>query len=197
MLKQYFMQIRTDLLRQELSSITEENINAAKEFKRLTTEQLNYKQCPGSWSILECLEHLNLYGDFYLPAIEQQILAQPQHRPDSIFKSGLIGNYFANMMKPGSGKKMKSPADKNPSNSALSATTIDRFIKQQELLRSLLQQSRTANLTKVKVPISITRLIRLRLGDTFRFVVYHNQRHIAQAQRCVNTRIKMPETVTP
>ncbi len=78
---------------------------------------------------------------------------------------------------------MKSPADKNPANSTLSLTTIDRFIKQQERMKLILTQSRSADLTKVKVPISISSMIRLRLGDTLRFVAYHNERHMAQAQR--------------
>lgn len=180
------MQIQTDLLLQELCSITERNIIAAKDFRRLTPSQLNCKPSPESWSVLECLEHLNLYGDFYLPAIEQQLLNR-ELKPDAIFRSGVIGNYFANLMKPDQKKKLKSPADKRPSDSVLSVTTIDRFIKQQELLRTLLHRSLGANLTRIKVPISITKLIKLRLGDTLRFVVYHNQRHMAQAQRCITT----------
>lgn len=184
--KTIFMQLRTELLRQELLTITERLIAAAKELRLLSPEQLNQKKNPDSWSILECLEHLNLYGDFYLPAIEKQMIAHSEQKPEAIFRSGIIGNYFANLMRKTKGNKMKSPADKNPSNSVLSVTTIDRFIKQQELLKSLLQKSGRVSLTRVKVPISISKLIRLRLGDTLRFVVYHNERHVAQAQRCIN-----------
>lgn len=189
------MTIRTDLLRQELLSTTETLIDAARKFRLLTTAQLNHKQSPDSWSVLECLEHLNLYGDYYLPAIERQMLADAKATPDANFRSGIIGDYFANLMKKTKGHKMKSPADKNPSNSVLSITTIDRFIKQQELLKSLLQQSRTVNLKHVRVPVSISKLIRLRLGDTFRFVVYHNERHVAQAQRCIAANVSATETV--
>ena len=78
---------------------------------------------------------------------------------------------------------MKSPKDKNPVNSDLTATTLDRLLKQLELLKQLLNQSRKVNLIKAKTPISISKLIKLRLGDTFRFFTYHIERHIAQAQR--------------
>jgi len=77
---------------------------------------------------------------------------------------------------------MKTPIDKNPLGSQLSVTTIDRFLKQQEMLRSLLERARHIDLTKTKVPISLTKFIRLRLGDTFRFFVYHIERHIRQAE---------------
>ena len=78
---------------------------------------------------------------------------------------------------------MKTPKDKDPINSTLTVTTIDRLLKQLERLRILLNQSRTANLTKLKTPISLTNFIKLRLGDTLRFVVYHIERHILQAQK--------------
>jgi hypothetical protein len=86
-------------------------------------------------------------------------------------------------VKNGEVKKMQSPKDKNPINSQLSVTTIDRFLKQQQLLASLLTQSKTINLTKTKTAISLSSLIKLRLGDTFRFLVYHIDRHIQQAER--------------
>jgi hypothetical protein len=169
----------------DLLALSEKSIQQVKQFKSLSQEQLNFRTSPEQWSILQCLEHLNLYGDFYLPAIEKQILAHKHGGSNKVFKSGLIGNYFANLMKSTNGavKKMKSPKDKVPAYSGLTITTIDRFLKQQELLKKLLNQARSVDLTKTKVPISLTRFIRLRLGDTFRFFVYHIERHVAQAER--------------
>jgi hypothetical protein len=179
------MQINKKQLLEDLLNRTEVATNTVKQFKGLSTEQLNFRASDQEWSILECIEHLNLYGDFYLPEIEKQILAQSKTLKSKIFKSGLIGNYFANLMQVNNGKvrKMKSPKDKNPVNSRLNIVTIDRFLKQQEMLKSLLQQARYVDLTKTKTAISLTPLIRLRLGDTFRFFVYHIERHIWQASK--------------
>lgn len=179
------MQTTNTKLIDELLLIIETASTSAKKFKELTPAQLNYKTNPEAWSILECIEHLNLYGDFYLPEIQKQILAAKKVPADSIVKSGLLGNYFANSMKIKNGKvnKMKTFNDKNPLNSQLSITTIDRFLKQQQLLASLLIQSKAINLTKTKTAISISKLIKLRLGDTFRFLVYHIERHMQQAEK--------------
>jgi hypothetical protein len=174
---------RKELIR-ELTMMTEQSTEAVVAFKSLPLDALNYKEHPQKWSILECIEHLNLYGDFYLPEIERRILiATPD--PDSLtFSSGIIGDYFANLMKYNDGKlkKMKSPKDKNPVNSELSIT-LDRFLKQQDRLRALLQQSSKMDLTKVKCSISLTPLIKLRLGDTLRFFIYHIDRHVQQARK--------------
>jgi len=178
------MQIKNNILIDDLLRRTESSTAKAKEFELLSNEQLQYRT-EGRWSILECLEHLNLYGDFYLVEIEKQIIAN-QHKPASaLFKSGVLGNYFANLMevKDGKIKKMKTPRDKNPSNSNLSITTISRFLKQQERLVSLLNRSGKIDLTKTKTSLSLTSLIKLRLGDTLRFYTYHIERHVWQAEK--------------
>ena len=179
------MQTDSNSLIEEMLALTERASSAARKFRENPNRNLNFRNHPEQWSALECLEHLNRYGEFYLPAIEKAILSQQKNRNVNTFKSGLFGNYFANLMRVKEGKitKMRTPADKNPLGSQLSLTTVDRFLKQQEMLKSLLNQARHVDLTRTKVPISLTRLIRLRLGDTFRFFVYHIERHIAQANR--------------
>ena len=68
-----------------------------EKFVHLSDSELNHKPNPDAWSITQCLEHLNLYGDYYLEAMEN---AMQKSNADSktIFKSGMIGNYFANVM---------------------------------------------------------------------------------------------------
>ncbi len=180
------MQIETNTLIDDLLEIINQAGYAADRFKEFRTDQLNFKASHNEWSILECIEHLNLYGDYYLPEIEKRILAQHTQANNTIFRSGLIGNYFANLMQVKNGtikKKLQSPKDKNPINSKLTVKSIDRFIKQLDRLRSLLNQSRKTDLTNTKTAISLTKLIKLRLGDTFRFFVYHIERHIVQADK--------------
>jgi hypothetical protein len=134
------MKISRHELIDTLLQIMDRSSNAVQKFKNLSPEELNYKEASGRWSILECIEHLNLYGDYYLPEIEKEILKKGPDPKAELFKSGLLGNYFANLMQIRNGKitKMKSPADKNPINSSLSVTTLDRFLKQQDRLKSLL-----------------------------------------------------------
>jgi hypothetical protein len=170
----------------ELLSLTDKAIEAVKGFRNLPLKDLNHKSSPDAWSALECIEHLNLYGNFYLPEIEKQLLNSAPAEGPRIYKSGLVGDYFVTSIQAGNGKKMKSPREMDATNSTLSITTIDRFLKQLDKLKILLHESRKADLARVKTAISLTRLIKLRLGDTFRFLVYHNERHILQAQRAIS-----------
>ncbi len=186
------MQIENNQLIDDLLRRMESCKRTVKEFEILPLNRLQFKNGE-RWSVLECLEHLNLYGDFYLVEIEKQIITNPRKNISTKFKSGILGNYFANLMEVKDGKitKMKSPKDKNPSNSHLSITTISRFLKQQERLVSLLNQCRSIDLTKTKAAISLTNLIKLRLGDTLRFYCYHIERHVFQAERALEEQERM------
>jgi hypothetical protein len=160
-------------------------IDSAENLKNEPLEKLQWKASPSSWSALECLEHLNLYADFYNPAILNAI-NKSHFQPVENFKAGFLGNYFAKSMLPQKKmKKMKTFKDKNPCSDALDINVLHKFISQQQEFQKLLQLSEKTNLNKVKTPITITRLLKLKLGDTLQFLVNHNIRHFAQLENCL------------
>ncbi len=78
---------------------------------------------------------------------------------------------------------MKTLKAMNPIHSQLNKEVVEEFIRQQKQLLELLEKAGNVDLQKIKTGISISKLIRLKLGDTFRFVIYHNERHVVQAQK--------------
>lgn len=181
---------RSELLN-DLKARTTTIIEEVISFKSLSHKDLYQRKSPGSWSILECLEHLNLYGKFYLPEIDRRI-NESQLSKNEVFKTGWLGNYFALSMLPGeNGKlnKMKTFKSMNPLHQTLTVSVIDRFLAQQQELLHLLERAMERDLAAVKTSISISRLIKLRLGDTLRVVVYHNQRHVRQANLVLGKRL--------
>jgi hypothetical protein len=175
--------MQTEDLIQSLIEQTRQIINQGEKLKTCDSYSLTWKENETSWSILECLEHLNLYGDFYLPQMEEEI-THSTTKAETIFKSGPVGNYFAKSMLPKEKlNKMKTFKDKNPINAQLDKTVIDKFINQQIKLLNLLDLSRSVSLNKVKIKTSISGLIKLKLGDTFQFFINHIIRHLSQIER--------------
>lgn len=173
----------TNTLIDELIELTNQHIEEANGFKKLSDEKLNSKPSQTSWSILECLEHLNLYGDFYIPEINSR-MNNSSAKSSKKFKPGLLGNYFAKSMLPKEKlNTMKTFKNMNPNGSNLDSSIIDRFLKQQYELLEILKKAESKNLNKIKTSISISNLIKLKLGDTLRVVIYHNKRHIVQAKK--------------
>jgi hypothetical protein len=179
----YPMKTNQQQLLTELYQLTEQASAAAQTFKNLPVAQLNFKPTDAAWSILECIEHLNLYGKFYLPEIEQALQKSAKVDATNVYKSSFLGDFFVNSIKAGNQKKMKATQMMLPQKSDVSITTLDQFIKQTERLKIILTHARLSDLTKPKTPISLTKFLTLRLGDTLRFLVYHNERHILQAEK--------------
>lgn len=176
------MKIPTEQLLNDLKNITAENMYFAENILNQPDELLNFRLSEKKWSVLECFEHLNRYGKFYIPEIGQRI-NNSGTKPTEIFNSGILGNYFAESMLPNKGlEKMKTFRSMNPLYSNLDKKVLDEFIAQQKQIIILLNNAEKIDLNKTKTGTSISNLIRLKLGDTFRFVVYHNLRHIEQAK---------------
>ena len=152
-------------------------------YQNLTDLELNRASPSGGWSIAQCLEHLNSYGDYYLPQIRKAINTY-EGKPSLTTRRGWLGNYFVNMMDPDvSNKGYKAFKGHIPDSDLNGHQVVARFIQQQEDLLLLLRKAEVANLELIRIPISITRFIRLRLGDTFEFMIMHDERHIRQADR--------------
>ncbi|MEO7048717.1 MAG: DinB family protein [Ferruginibacter sp.] len=175
--------MQTEILLQSLIEAERQVIEKAKQLKTIDLLYLSQRQDKDSWTILECLQHLNLYGEFYLPQIEKEI-QRSATKGEAEFTSGFLGNYFAKMMLPKDKiNKMKTFKDKNPVNETLDKTVIDKFIDQQLKLVELLDKTKNISLNKIRVKTSISTMIRLKLGDTFQFFINHIQRHLKQIER--------------
>lgn len=172
----------TPQLLDELKSLTQTHLKYAETLLQQTDEKLNSRMSEGSWSVLECLEHLNRYGDFYIPEINQRI-SSSKTSPTPVFKPGILGNYFAKSMLPKDKlNKMKTLKSMDPINSQLDKRVVEEFVSQQGQFLDLLEKAASVDLNIVKTSVSISKLIKIKLGDTFRFVIYHNERHMRQAE---------------
>jgi len=159
---------------------------AIQEWQMIAPEKFSQQPAEDSWSAKQCIAHLNMYGDYYLPAIEAAILKAKQHTAKKQFTSGWLGNYFTNMMLPGTNekpaKKMKAMKNYISLNNEDSDKVIATFIDQQEKLLQLLQYAKNIDLNNAKVAISIAKFIKLKLGDVLMFLIAHNYRHVLQAE---------------
>ncbi|MCH5717305.1 DinB family protein [Niabella hibiscisoli] len=179
------MKIAATQLLDALVELTQQHLSFIQQLQAFPDRALTQKANATNWSALECVEHLNRYGNFYLPEIRKRIQESKAYATP-VFKSGWLGNYFANSMLPKEKlNKMKTFAAMNPLNSNLDRSVITQLILQLQTMLDLLQQCYNANLNTIRTSISISSFIKLRLGDTLRVVIYHNERHIRQIKRAL------------
>ncbi len=176
--------MKTDsaLLLQQLTAIARQDLQTAITFRDMDAAMLNQSPAAGAWSVLQCLEHLNLYAAFYIPEIEKALSRAEGATP--VFKSGLLGNMLVNMVQlKEHPKKMKTFPDMNPARKVLPEDVLETCISNQQMLLEFLSRAQATDLNKRAVAVTFTSLIKLKLGDALRFMVYHNQRHVQQAVR--------------
>ena len=181
------MKVNSNQLLVDLRNMCVKHQKDLEALSSLTDEQLQSKPGPEAWNTLECIEHLNRYGRFYLPEIRRR-LQNSSAKPTKTFRSGLLGNYFAESMLPKPGfKTMNTFKVMNPLNADLDRSALQDFSNQLEEMLELLEMARRKNLNRIRTSISISKLIKLKLGDTFRVVIYHNERHLQQAKKLISS----------
>lgn len=166
-----------------LENDTRQIILSIRQLQQQDPELLQQTPAPGKWSVVQVLEHLNTYGHYYLPKIKKA-LAESNAAYEPSYNPGWLGNYFTNSMLPDQNgiikNKMKAFKNHRPPAQLDSHTVVKEFLKQEEELLVLLSKAKSANIGKIRIPISIASFIKLKLGDTFRFFIAHHQRHFVQ-----------------
>ena len=173
----FFDQLTTDLLVLR--------VLAQQRLRPLSAEELNRRPSPSRWSVGQCLEHLNIVGGYYLPAIAARIKRAQERgsRPADVAKQGFLGRRFIEAMRaPASLKTYVSPQRYAPTGTRLPRTVAEVFSRQLDELLRLVLLARQVNANSTRVPNALFPLISLRLTDQLEFLVVHLQRHVAQAE---------------
>ena len=163
---------------------------AADHLKNTEKSKLVFVENDGKWSVVQCLEHLNEFGRFYLPAVEKAIAVKTGEK-NAWFNSGFLGDYFTKSMKPKNvfdiKNKMKTMKRFTFPNSLNVDTVMKEYIDQKIRLQHLLDTANDRDLNSIRIPITLTKMIKLKLGDIFRFLIAHEQRHMIQARNTLKS----------
>jgi len=180
---------------QESESITKSNLDfVRKQLSRLSEIQLSWKPVDSVWSINEIFSHLNEYAAFYHPAFSKKIAFTRFRQPKISFISSPLGKSAWKSMQLGQLKNVKrkfnAPRTYNPTyqKELVKGDDVTIFEGFQNELLQILESAKSVNIQRAKVPTSISKFVRLRLGDALLFVIYHNQRHIQQVVNLMNHR---------
>ena len=171
---------------EDLEGKVEKHLDSAVTiYQNMSKKELLTPPSYGGWSIAHCLEHLNRYGDYYIPRLQQGMQKLTAFPDSEVLKSSWFGNYFVNMMDPETGtKKYKAFKAYIPQEIGDPHEVVATFIRQQEELLICVRRGYSLDVNAARIPISISKWIRLSVGDTLRFLIAHDERHFQQAERC-------------
>lgn len=170
-------------LSEKLNQINAAMIKVAAEDETI----LSIRPEGNQWNILECIEHLHRYNKFYLPEFQKTLSKAPSSTSNEI-KRGRFGIKSAKSMLPtenGVKNPMKTFKSKNTFHSNVGKNILKVFEDEQIELASIVKEAEHYDIGAVRCKTTLP-IIRFRLCDALEFVINHQIRHIAQANRILN-----------
>ena len=167
------------MISEQLDAITGRVNN---EFGGLSTQLLNKQPAPDKWSIAQCLDHLIVSNQTYLPAFERLLTAG--HKPTFWEKinplTNFIGKKGPEFLK-GKKIKLKSPKIFAPATGFVMGDIVSRFVDHQEQLKSLFARIEQAGHADSVISSPVSSLVNIKAGAAMEIIAAHEARHLDQA----------------
>lgn len=151
----------------------------------VNNEQFNWRLQPGSWSMAECFDHLNVTGKLYGATIDDKISEANSRQWFSRgpFRHGALGNLLVKLTEPPVKLKVKAPSQFIPQANKLVDVVADEFLRIQDQFIIRLREANGIDLARIKIPSPVTHLLKLTLGQVFGLTTAHERRHLWQARQ--------------
>lgn len=168
---------------QILKGQTEELRNLLSELETLPLELKTAAPSEGSWTVAQCLDHMNIATELYLDQLEAKISTLKPSKTD-VYNGTFLGGYFSKSLAPTEGGEIKSkmktlkvfiPADQ-PSYDEVAA----RFSQNLDRYEKILIVCSGMNLRSFKVTTALGPILKFYVGDAMKFIQAHNLRHAQQ-----------------
>jgi len=149
----------------------------------LTAEQLNWQAAPGTWSVGQCLEHLYLFSEVYLPAISAALVDEPASTVQEI-KLGWFAHWFTrSFVDPSPAGKRAGAPKKIVPGSRVDLSVIDRFRRSNRDARELIRRAGKYDINRIRFVNPFVPIIRFTVGAGLHITCGHERRHLLQAER--------------
>ena len=151
----------------------------------LTEQQFDWQPRPDSWSVSQCLDHLNMTARLYLPTLDEGIADAIRRGMYNAgpFVYNWIGRLCVYVVSPTTRVRAKAPMPFQPPPGRVRQQVTSAFRAYQVQYIDRLRQANGLDLARARVTSPLARWIRMPLGSGFAMMIAHEQRHLEQARR--------------
>ena len=142
---------------------------------------------PQEWSAAECLAHLSLSSEQFLPVLQKAIADGHAKGLTSKRKPAMdvLGRTLRWFLEPPIRKRVKTTARFVPRSARAKAEAFGEFATLQSKLVDALHAAEGLDLRKIKIVSPFDRRVKYNLYSAFLIVVAHQRRHLWQAEQAV------------
>ena len=142
----------------------------------------------GSWSVVECIQHLNLSADEYFPLWSQAIALAKRRKgaPDAPYRMDLLGRLLFLALEPPSKLRSKTSSPFIPADSLDAQTVFAEFEEKQQRIVNKMLTCRGLAIDAIKMASPFNNKLRYSVWSSFVVTAAHGRRHIWQAEKAVS-----------
>lgn len=171
---------------QDLLIALDDNDRKAEALTRdLSDERFNWRPDGRSWSIAQCLDHLNVASRVYLVPIREAL--QEARKAGAVRKApirpGFFGRWFVANLEPPPKRRLPAPKKIVPAASKDKAEVMAEWQRAQDQVRDLLREAAGLDLNRTRFVNPFISLIRFSAGTGFQVIAAHQRRHLWQAEQ--------------
>ena len=142
---------------------------------------------PNSWSASECIAHLSISTEMFLPVLRTALDDARKRNlvSDKPPKMDWLGSVLRWFLDPPFRQRVKTAQPFVPKSVRAKAEAFGEFSTLQNKLLEILRASRGFDLRKIKIVSPFDKRVKYNLYSAFRIVAAHERRHLWQAERAV------------
>lgn len=171
------------------SELDEATARAWQLVKSIDGRLFTVRPHPTSWSAAECLSHLSLSTELFLPVLKKAIEdarkrgATTEKKP----KMDMLGNVLRWFLEPPIRRRVKTTAPFVPKSVRAKAEAFGEFSSLQSKLIDLLHAASGLALSKIRIVSPFDKRVKYNLYSAFRIIAAHQRRHLWQAEKAIET----------
>lgn len=153
----------------------------------LTDEQFYWRARPDTWSVAQCLEHLNVIARLYLPLLDAGIADAIRRGLYAAgpYRYNVLGRLWVASQEPPVRLRLKAPTTFRPPDTRPRRDILAAFHAYQVQYVDRLRQANGVDLARARVSSPLASWLRVPLGSGFAAMAAHERRHLAQARGVV------------
>jgi hypothetical protein len=160
----------------------------------LSDSQFTWQPTRESWSVAQCIDHLNSTAREYLPMLDEGIadaIRRGLYSPGP-YTYNWIGRLMTWIVDPNTRIRAKTPKAFEPPVGRPRHDIMAAFRAYQVQYIDRLRQANGLDLARARVTSPAARWIRMPLGSGFATMIAHERRHLQQARRVVEKFSQQP-----
>jgi hypothetical protein len=165
-----------------ISELDAADRRAERLAEALTSEQLNWRPRPDAWSVGQCLQHVCVFNEVYLPAISTALERGRRARVQEITPDWFARWFMRKYVEPSSESRRTRAPRKIEPDKQVESSILESFLRSNQIAREVIYRAGDYDVNHIRFTNPFIPVLRFTAGTGLEIVSKHQRRHLLQAE---------------